>query len=865
MLMSGQFDMSAFDDPAPAPAPAPAPVPAPAPAPAPAPPPKFNDVLEYAPERHPTGQSTASSDPLRVVLSSHALTLALRLLTHFLDCWLGPLRAALPDVSATWAPIEASLKQAAVVICEKSDIVGGSEQLLHEVMNSYRARQSLLLSGLLDTVPARVSMIVSACRLAIDGLSPSSFCACTLPRLKGVHNISTLLDLAGLIQSLPASASGTRDENVLVNATVLMLAFIHAADLSQNLLCKQILELHDSQSGGTAVVPPSLRLPATLVSVLAALAKLQGGFTTAVLPESQQDAAEGESAQVQQQDPRLRLLPLLLSQEFSSGAVTLWSSHEPVPACLGEWSRHVTQKVATLKPTSLPECSHVAKSIDADGEGLWALLMQDETLKATWTALEAKLQAASRRVERIAMLSASSHLSDSTEAPLTMSFHAPFTLLNAHIFLKSLCVNRLDSRRVAVATSKGIRVLRVEEIVASSSSAAQLPAGPPPGSSSATAVDIAGANSEAASRTKLQQRVSKIFDQKKRLPSSVSTLSEEDGEGGGSGEGGEGEPAAGLLVSAAELPNTQASLVQDNKFSLRDFNAAKGSYFHRDAYARRSLAFQSLADTSARYSASDMNAKWVESHPNMPLFLSGGYDGAVHLWDFDDSRSIATFRSSGPEVNRIRFEQHGNKFALCDSDGGLTLFPFEAEPHISHSERVKTGFQKLSDFSFLESPSLLAAVGLHPQQTNLLFYDTLLPTRDMQTSSLPILEGGCVSVAYIPSRSLIIAGGARGSVTFVDSRQRQVISTVSPPAHAKSKILHVAVHPSSMLFVTAANDGTELLWDAATLRVVADWSATHEKRSLRATGSSSLVFILKKKMQNKKLQNAAKLGHKRRC
>lgn len=66
----------------------------------------------------------------------------------------------------------------------------------------------------------------------------------------------------------------------------------------------------------------------------------------------------------------------------------------------------------------------------------------------------------------------------------------------------------------------------------------------------------------------------------------------------------------------------------------------------------------------------------MSAHPLMPLYLTGGQDGAVQMWEWGHQQVVCTPRPSGTfaKVTRCRFSQHGNKFGIADGDGNLSLW-----------------------------------------------------------------------------------------------------------------------------------------------------------------------------------------------
>ena len=64
------------------------------------------------------------------------------------------------------------------------------------------------------------------------------------------------------------------------------------------------------------------------------------------------------------------------------------------------------------------------------------------------------------------------------------------------------------------------------------------------------------------------------------------------------------------------------------------------------------------------------------AHPHLPLYISGGQDGTVAIWEWSHATPVATVRPAGifAKVNRIVFTQQGNKFGVSDGDGNTALW-----------------------------------------------------------------------------------------------------------------------------------------------------------------------------------------------
>jgi DmX-like protein len=70
------------------------------------------------------------------------------------------------------------------------------------------------------------------------------------------------------------------------------------------------------------------------------------------------------------------------------------------------------------------------------------------------------------------------------------------------------------------------------------------------------------------------------------------------------------------------------------------------------------------------------NIKRMCAHPLLPLYLTGGTDGSVQMWEWGHQQVVCTPRPPGPflKVTRCRFSAHGNKFGISDGEGKLTLW-----------------------------------------------------------------------------------------------------------------------------------------------------------------------------------------------
>ncbi|XP_066150653.1 dmX-like protein 2 isoform X3 [Euwallacea fornicatus] len=221
----------------------------------------------------------------------------------------------------------------------------------------------------------------------------------------------------------------------------------------------------------------------------------------------------------------------------------------------------------------------------------------------------------------------------------------------------------------------------------------------------------------------------------------------------------------------------------------------------------------------------------ITSHPLLPLYLTGGTDGSVHLWEWGHQQPVATPRPPGTfaKVTRLRFSQHGNKFGVADSDGKLSLFqvglsasvtwPFFT--HLCHNKGI-------SDFVFLGSCSLLATAGHSSENKNVCIWDSIMPHNKALVMAFACHDQGASSLVFAPQHQVLISAGKKGDVCLIDVRSKAVRHKFS--AH-ESAVKCIAIDPHEDYFATGSADGDIKIWGVAVPNVLLSLPAEHARGS----------------------------------
>ncbi|KAL5274949.1 DMXL1 family protein [Megaselia abdita] len=225
------------------------------------------------------------------------------------------------------------------------------------------------------------------------------------------------------------------------------------------------------------------------------------------------------------------------------------------------------------------------------------------------------------------------------------------------------------------------------------------------------------------------------------------------------------------------------------------------------------------------------NVKRMCAHPLMPLYLTGGQDGSVQLWEWGHQQVVCTPRPPGTfaKVTRCRFSHQGNKFGIADGDGSLSLWQAGIATQSNRSFFNYQCHSKLiSDFVFLGSCSLVATAGHSSENKNVGIWDTLLPQRKSLVSAFTCHDQGASSLLYAPQHQVLISSGKKGDICVFDVRQRTLRHRFQ--AH-DSAIKCMAIDPHEELFVTGSAEGDIKIWSLSHNALVYTFAGEHSKSS----------------------------------
>jgi len=223
----------------------------------------------------------------------------------------------------------------------------------------------------------------------------------------------------------------------------------------------------------------------------------------------------------------------------------------------------------------------------------------------------------------------------------------------------------------------------------------------------------------------------------------------------------------------------------------------------------------------------------VTSHPFLPFYATGQYDGNALLWDatnpsespvlyFDRPGDEATASGGSPTatykngyVTRVRFSEDGIRLAACNSTGYVLMWDLSSanDGESGAFETFVCDTRRTLDVAMLNyTGSIFATVGQSHHSGNLSLWDLSMPQRSCKITSVQCCQHtAAYSLGYLQDQKLLIIGGGNGQLGVFDLRQQRMLLEEDHVHH--KAIRSLAVHPSGgSYFASGSTDGSVKLW-----------------------------------------------------
>ncbi|TMW68545.1 hypothetical protein Poli38472_006013 [Pythium oligandrum] len=243
----------------------------------------------------------------------------------------------------------------------------------------------------------------------------------------------------------------------------------------------------------------------------------------------------------------------------------------------------------------------------------------------------------------------------------------------------------------------------------------------------------------------------------------------------------------------------------------------------------------------------------VESHPFLPLFVSGNQKGKIHLWSYESLSSVCEFQtkevvttyqlspatSSRRDIKRLQFDSLGQQMGAVDTFGRLFMWKFANLEREACYREIECHDKGAKALKFINSGTIVATVGTSTDKRSMCMWDLLLPSSKALIAAPTCHPAGAASLAFSQAHQLVISGGEGGSISVFDVRQRRVLHTISN-AH-ETAITTLELHPSGRCVLSGSASGDVKIWSLPIFRELVSVSKVHAKPSFLGDAASNLL------------------------
>ena len=190
---------------------------------------------------------------------------------------------------------------------------------------------------------------------------------------------------------------------------------------------------------------------------------------------------------------------------------------------------------------------------------------------------------------------------------------------------------------------------------------------------------------------------------------------------------------SGQWIEESDTPIEDPSPVGNRAHRLEDFLMVYQPTEKRESPLMGGGAHEQTGVTSSvLIKRGQLNVRRMEAHPELPYYLCGTQDGAVHLCQLHNEGIVQCLCKSHASITAIHFTHQGNKFGILDKDGSFSSCQ-GIYTSMSQPQKLITNCHSRSseDFCYLSSSSFIATCGHAGDSANVRLWDLLMPPKRM--------------------------------------------------------------------------------------------------------------------------------------
>jgi len=249
----------------------------------------------------------------------------------------------------------------------------------------------------------------------------------------------------------------------------------------------------------------------------------------------------------------------------------------------------------------------------------------------------------------------------------------------------------------------------------------------------------------------------------------------------------------------------------------------------------RSSSLPSDLDFIINLKRQALHVTCLSSHPTNNYYIASINDtqyskSSIVLFQFGHPDPIMIYTTNDTsKIIKCCFDSYGQKFGACTGNGDLYLWNFDnAQTSSEPCQTITNNHSPINDFKFLSSSSLIATALTSSNNDNICIYDTLLPPQSLKVKVFALAEENALSMAYSGQYKLLMVGSKRGDIYVFDMKNMNCSNTFQ--AHTLS-IKSLAVDEINDCLISSSIEGDIKLWSLKDFSQINSWPKVHIKHA----------------------------------
>ena len=264
----------------------------------------------------------------------------------------------------------------------------------------------------------------------------------------------------------------------------------------------------------------------------------------------------------------------------------------------------------------------------------------------------------------------------------------------------------------------------------------------------------------------------------------------------------------------------------------------------------------------------------IDTHPQLPLYVTGTATGRIYMWHYAWNNALTEFnttaaytnRSDRVVINNIKFDESGNKLYACTGNGKLLVWNCLYQHNersnditIQSSECIDVHCKVAKDFILLDNSSIIVTCGDSYTSIDINIFNMLLPLPERLVGSFQCHDIGTINVLCSINSHIFIAAAAKGSLYICDINTLSISITIETIKQQRVQCMQYST--DKQLLYCGCYDGTLRIYSLQhssktnlySLQLQFELNNLHVRSSIFSSGGMRSHGITSIKLQQNRL------------